>query len=167
MSDQEMRCLILPATGCRMLLPETSMEEIISVQAPEPIKDAPPWIVGALRWQHWHLPVASWAQLMERAESEPVDNAMAAVVKALGGPNRMPYFGILCQQPPVMVTVTADQIEPVDSGSRLGLLATVSIDGNQLLIPDLERTTQLVAHAAYGTLPMTMHGVGELGRSAQ
>jgi len=162
MSEPEMRCLILPLTGCRVLLPEASIEEIVNVTAPEPIKDAPAWVVGALRWQHWHVPVAAWAQLMDRADTEPVDHAVAAVVKALGGPNRMPYFGILCQQAPTMVTLAEDSIEPFESDhSQLGLLATVSIDGDELLIPDLERTAQLVAHAAYGTLPMTMHGVGE------
>ena len=165
MSDQEMRCLTLPVTGCRLLLPEASMEEIVSLHAPEQIKDAPPWIVGALRWRHWQVPVAAWSQLMDRVDTEPRDNAMAGVVKALGGPNHMPYFGILCQQPPTMVSFTEDRLEPIESGgSQLGLLATVSLDGEELLIPDLERTAQLVAHAAYGTLPMTVHGTGESGR---
>ncbi len=159
MNDQTISSIVVPTTNAKLLLPNTAVATMISFVEPNPIKDAPHWILGSIVWQNWQVPLASWSQLLHLADYEQLRNARIAVLKALNAPKRMPYFGILAQGFPRLARLTPDSLADLpDDQTRqiqghIAVVDEVMLDDQVVMVPDIERLTQLVAHAAYGALP--------------
>ncbi len=164
MNDQSISSIVVPTTNAQLLLPNTAVATMISFVEPSPIKDAPNWILGSIIWQNWQVPLASWSQLLHLADYEQLRNARIAVLKALNAPKRMPYFGILAQGFPRLARLTPDSLTDLPeeharlTQGHIAVIDEVQLGEQAVMVPDIERLTQLVAHAAYGALP----GVAEM-----
>jgi hypothetical protein len=78
------------------------------------------------------------------------------IVKSLSDSARLPYLGILITDIPKLVTVQLDQVTHTsDERKSLGVFCHVQLQEQAAVIPDLDRLTHLVTHAAYGILPIT------------
>src|SRR3546814_16581963 len=55
----ELRGVLITIAGGRLLLPNASMAEIISLSDPERVPQAPGWLLGRVRWQ---IGRASWRE---------------------------------------------------------------------------------------------------------
>ncbi|QKK03648.1 MAG: chemotaxis protein CheW [Pseudomonadota bacterium] len=158
MSETEVRSVLVPLTGVDMLLPNATVAEIVNYSEPEPIPDAVDWVLGTVVWQGWQVPVISFARLAEESEQEPSKGkgARLCIIKTLIDRERMPYMAILAQGKPRLATITEDNFDEITSeGNPIAVAGRVSIEGREALIPDLDRLGHLVAHAAFGALPLT------------
>jgi chemosensory pili system protein ChpC len=156
MAETEIRSVMVPITDAELLLPNASVAEIVAYSEPEAIDQAPDWLLGNVLWRGWQVPVISFGVLTERLEAEPVDGAKFCVTKSLISNERMPYIGILAQGFPRLVTVTESVLTEVpDSSSHIALAGKVIIGDRDAIVPDLDRIGQLVAHAAFGALPVS------------
>ncbi len=156
MSDTEVRSVLVPIVGTELLLPNASIAEIAGYSEPAPIADAPDWVLGNILWHGWEVPVISFGALTERQPGEPVDEARICIIKSLVVNQKMPYVGILAQGFPRLVTVTeAGLTEVPESDSHIAIAGQCVLGDREAVIPDLDRVGQLVAHAAYGALPVT------------
>jgi len=156
MAESEVRSVLIPITGAELLLPNAAIAEIVAYSRPEEIEQAPEWLLGNVLWHGWQVPVVALGVLTERQDREPLENAKICITKSLIGNRRMPYVGILAQGFPRLVTVTSTGMTEVpDSSSHLALAGQVIIGDREAWVPDLDRISQLVAHAAYGALPLT------------
>src|SRR5699024_10021176 len=107
-------------------------------------------------WHGWQVPVISFASLIEAAEEERTDKARICILKTLVDTDRMPYMAILTQGHPRLVTVTADTLEEIDSERNpIAVAGRAQVEDSEAIIPDLDRLGHLVAHAAFGALPLT------------
>jgi len=156
MSETEIRSVLLPVTEADLLLPNASIAEIVGYSAPEPIEQAPEWLLGNILWHGWQVPVAAFAMLTEQQHSEPVEGAKICVTKSLIDNERMPYIGLLAQGFPRLVTVTEAALTEVpESSTHIAIAGKVIIGDREAWLPDLDRIGQLVAHAAFGALPLS------------
>lgn len=156
MSETEIRSVLVPVTEADLLLPNASIAEIVGYSSPEPIEQAPEWLLGNILWHGWQVPVASFAMLTEQQHSEPVEGAKICVTKSLIDNERMPYIGLLAQGFPRLVTVTETALTEVpDSSTHIATAGKVIIGDREAWLPDLDRVGQLVAHAAFGALPLS------------
>ena len=71
-TSREIRGLMIPVTGTRVLLPNATVAEVITYSVPEKIADAPAWLLGRLSWRGWRLPLFSFSMLTGRAAQETV-----------------------------------------------------------------------------------------------
>jgi len=156
MSENEIRSVMVPLSGVDVLVPNATMAEVVSYTEPEPIPEAVDWVLGTVLWHGWQVPVISYARLIEQAEEEDTRGARLCILKTLVDTDRMPYIAILAQDHPRLTTVTEDSIEEIESDSQpIAVAGRVSLDGREAIIPDLDRLGHLVAHAAFGALPLT------------
>lgn len=156
MSEREIRSVLVPISGSDLLLPNATMAEIVGYSRPAPIEQAPDWLLGNILWRGWQVPVISFNVLTEQMEEEPVDGAKFCVTKCLATHERMPYISILAQGFPRLVTVTEDGLTDVpDSSSHIAIAGKVILGDREAWLPDLDRLGQLVAHAAFGALPVS------------
>src|SRR5512142_1623373 len=119
-TSREIRGLMIPVTGARVLLPNATVAEVITFSAPEKIPNAPEWLLGRLSWRGWRLPLFSFAMLTGTAPQETVSNAKVAVLKALSGNAKMPFIAMLAQGFPRLTTITPDLLIPTgDSGEHV------------------------------------------------
>lgn len=157
MQDTEIRSVMVPLTGVDLLIPNTTIAEVVAYSEPDPVPDAVDWLLGTITWHGWQVPVISFSTLIESAtESESTGGARICITKSLIDNERMPYIGILAQGHPRLTTVTSDNFTEISSeGNPIGVAGRAEIDGHEAVIPDLDRLGHLVAHAAFGALPVT------------
>lgn len=156
MSDSEVRSVLVPIVGTELLLANASIAEIAGYSKPMPIANAPDWLLGSIQWHGWQVPIISFGALTETQPGEPVDEARICIIKSLVVNQKMPYVGILTQGFPRLVTVTeAGLTEIPESDTHIAIAGHCVLGDREAVIPDLDRIGQLVAHAAYGALPVT------------
>lgn len=158
MSEQplprEIRCVLVPAGDLRLLLPNATVAEVITLPTPEPVEDAPEWLLGRIAWRGWRVPLVSFAKLAGAGEGDPDLAVRVAVFKALGGNPDLPFIAVLTQGFPRLTTLNAELIIPTHDGTALpdGVRAQVLVRDDVAVIPDLEaierQLTGLLADAA-------------------
>ncbi|HEY0179176.1 MAG TPA: chemotaxis protein CheW [Dokdonella sp.] len=146
---REIRGVMVPVTGSRVLLPNASVAEVISYARPEPVPHAPAWLLGRLPWRGWRLPLFSFPMLAGLHAEEDRANARVAVLKALGGDAGMPFLALLAQGFPRLTTITPELLIPTsdESPRAPGVRAEVLVRDDRAIIPDLDAIEAMVAQA--------------------
>lgn len=146
---REIRGVMIPVTGGRVLLPNATVAEVITYTTPEPIADAPAWLLGRLGWRGWRLPLFSFPVLAGHAAEESTRNARVTVLKALGGNAKMPFIAMLAQGFPRLTTITSELLVTTGDHAELGtgVHSEVLVRDDHAVIPDLARIEELVALA--------------------
>ncbi len=144
MSEQplprEIRCVLVPVGDLRLLLPNATVAEVITLPTPEPIADAPEWLLGRIAWRGWRVPLVSFTKLAGAGEGDPDLTVRVAVLKAAGGNPELPFIAVLTQGFPRLTTLNAELIIPTHDGTALppGVGAQVLVRDDVAVIPDLE-----------------------------
>lgn len=156
MSEGEIRSVIIPLTGMEILVPNATVAEIVNYAEPQSISDTPAWLLGMFLWRGWQVPLISFAVLAETVHEENTQNARVCVTKSLIDNPRMPYFAILAQSFPRLNTIkSTDMVEVATDVNPIAVAGRVIVTEREVTVPDLDRLGHLVAHAAFGALPVT------------
>jgi chemosensory pili system protein ChpC len=83
------------------------------------------------------------------AEEESSENARVAILKALSGHARLPYFGVLTQGFPRLTLISQDMLVPDEDAGELptGVREQVRVHGEPAWIPDLAAVENLIVEA--------------------
>jgi len=149
-TSQDIRGVLIQVAGGRLLLPNATIAEVLSYADPEPVAGAPDWLLGRIRWRGWQLPLVAFARLSGIAEEQGGLGSKVIVLKALGGDPKAPYFAILTQGFPRLVTVARDTVvtdTTSDEALPEGVQARVLLNEDEALLPDLEHIEVLVGQA--------------------
>ena len=143
------RGVLIQVADARLLLPNATIAEVLSFSEPDPIADAPDWLLGRIRWRGWQLPLVGFSRFTGTGRDEGGLGSKVIVLKALGGDPKHPYFALLTQGFPRLVTVAESALQAVDDGDELpeGVLARVRLNEDEALLPDLAALEQHVTHA--------------------
>jgi chemosensory pili system protein ChpC len=139
-STQEIRGVLIQVEGARLLLPNAAISEVLSFAPPDAVPGAPDWLLGRIRWRGWQLPLVSFARLSGVADEQGGLGNKVIVLKALGGDQRAPYFALLTQGFPRLVTVSRERLvsDPeAQSGLPEAVSALVALNDDEAWIPDL------------------------------
>lgn len=139
-TSNDIRGVLIQVTGARLLLPNATIAEVLSYAQPESVDDAPEWLLGHIRWRGWRLPLIAFSRLAGIAEENAVLGNKVLVLKALGGNSKLPFFALLTQGFPRLVTVAHDELsEDALDGETLppGVQARVLLKEDAALLPDL------------------------------
>lgn len=147
-AELDIRGVLIQLTGTRLLLPNATIAEVLSYAEPDPVADAPDWLLGRIRWRGWQLPLISFSRLAGIAGEQGGMGNKVLVFKALGGSPRAPFFAVLTQGFPRLVTVSRHGLAvEEDSGLPTGVLARVSLNEDQAYVPDLQAIESLIVDA--------------------
>lgn len=146
---REIRGVMIPVTGNRLLLPNATVAEVITYSQPEKVANAPGWLLGRLSWRGWRLPLFSFSMLSGQSRTENYTNARVAVLKALGGNAKMPFLALLAQGFPRLTTITPDLLIPSgdENAHPDGVRAEVIVRDDRAVIPDLGLIESMVVDA--------------------
>lgn len=144
---EEIRGVLIQIAGARLLLPNATVAEVMSFAPPEPVAGAPDWLLGRTRWRGWEVPLIGLSQLAGVADEHGGLNSKVLVLKALGGNPKAPYFAILSQGFPRLVTVSHSALKVVEDGAQLPpmILAAVRLNEDEAYVPDLASVETLIA----------------------
>ncbi len=145
----DIRGVMITVTNGRVLLPNATVSEVITFAEPDPVPNAPSWLLGRIRWRGWRLPLVSFARLAGYAETEGELGAKVVVLKALGSNPKLPYFAMLTQGFPRLVTVSAEGLLEAGDGGEVppGVLMPVLLRDDPAVVPDLAQIETRIAEA--------------------
>jgi len=137
---REIRCVLVPVGNLRLLLPNATVAEVITMPAPEPVEGSPAWLLGRIAWRGWRVPLVSFNALAGVGEGDSEQTVRVAVLKALGGHAELPFIAVITQGFPRLTTLNAELIIPTHDGAPLppGVKAQVLVRDDIAVIPDLE-----------------------------
>jgi chemosensory pili system protein ChpC len=107
-------------------------------------------LLGRIRWRGWQLPLIAFARLAGIADERGGLGSKVVVLKALGGDPKAPFFALLTQGFPRLVTVSqAALAAAAGEGEALpaGVQARVVMNEDAALLPDLEQVELLIGQA--------------------
>lgn len=147
--QRDIRGVLISVTGGRLLLPNASVAEVITYSEPEALGNAPDWLMGRVRWRGWRLPLISFSRLAGWADEGGQMGAKVAVLKALGGNPKLPFFAVLSQGFPRLVTVSAAALSESHDikDLPLGVHARVTLNDDPAVVPDLMSVELLIQKA--------------------
>ena len=139
-SNDEIRGVLLQAGEERVLLPNATVAEVLARVPVESIAGTPAWLPGQIRWHGWQVPLVSFAQLTGMAEEQVGANSKIVVLKSLSGGEAMPYFALLTQSFPRLVSVPRDGLlaDATEEQLPTGVQMRVLLGDEAALLPDLE-----------------------------
>lgn len=143
------RGVLIQVAGTRLLLPNAAIAEVLSYPTPEPVPGAPDWLLGRIRWRGWRLPLLSFSRFAGWSEEEGQLGAKVAVLKALGGNPKLPYFAVLSQGFPRLVTVSRAALAESHDIKELplGIHSKVVLNDDAAVVPDLVSLELLIDKA--------------------
>lgn len=148
----EIRALLAPIDSGNVLLPGSTIAEVIDFTEPEPFQDGPGWLLGEVRWNGWQVPVVDFAQMAGIGETiGDLSNTRIVVVKTHSDSASVNLVGILITGLPKMRKVTTGNL--VEDGSTMdsaaGVYSRVSVEDDSALIPDLQALASGIEEAVY------------------
>jgi chemosensory pili system protein ChpC len=145
----DIRGVLIQIAGARLLLPNATIAEVLSFADPEPVENSPDWLLGRIRWRGWQLPLIAFARLSGIAEEKGGLGSKVVVLKALGGNAQAPFFALLTQGFPRLVTVSSNALVAEDNDTPLpaGVRARILLNEDAALLPDLEQVEHLIGEA--------------------
>lgn len=147
--QRDIRGVLITVNQGRLLLPNASVAEVITFSDPEPVENAPAWMLGQIRWRGWRLPLLSFSRFAGWSNEEGQIGAKVVVLKALGGNPKLPYFAMLSQGFPRLVTVSRAALSESHGIKELpvGIHSMVMLNDDAAAVPDLMSLELLIDKA--------------------
>ena len=148
-TQADIRGVLIQLAGARLLLPNATIAEVLSYAPPEPVEAAPEWLLGKIRWRGWQLPLVAFAEMAGVGKEPAGLGSKVVVLKALGGNAKAPYFAILSQGFPRLVTVSQEGLVPDTDSAELplGVQSRVLMNEDTAFVPDLGAVEALITEA--------------------
>src|SRR4249919_2673132 len=149
--QNDIRGVLIAVARARLLLPNATIAEVLSFAPPTPVEGAPDWLLGRIRWRGWEVPLVAFSRMADIAPEAGGLGSKVVVLKALSGDVKAPYFALLTQGFPRLVTVSQDTVVADgghdDEALPAGVQARVLLNEDNALLPDLERVEAMIGEA--------------------
>jgi len=132
--------MLIPLHQGRLLLPNAAVAEVIGYRDPDPVQGATVWLQGTVSWHQRAIPVVDFERMLGRPDQAAGIRQRIAVCYALNPDEQRPMLGLVAQGIPRLLRVDRRAIESAFAGSAGGsaVRMTLSVGGEELLVPDLE-----------------------------
>ncbi len=140
------RAQLLPLSNMQMVLPNTCIAEVISLQTIEPIKKSPDWLLGMTRWRGIQIPVISFEIANGVSADESSKHTRIAVINSLNSKSELPFYGVITQGIPKLVTLEKTDISAIKKPHKTLPIALeqTMINDAAAIIPDQKKIEELL-----------------------
>lgn len=140
------RVQLLPLSEMQLVLPNTSIAEIINLLPIEPIKKSAGWLLGMANWRGIQIPIISFEQANGVSSNEPSKNTRIAVLNSLGSEKNLSFYGVITQGIPKLLSLDKTGITTIKKPDIALPIALeqVDINGVSAVIPDQKHIEMLL-----------------------
>jgi len=138
---KQLKSMLIPLQNTEILLPYSTVSEVIGSQPVSSIQDMPSWILGRIHWRQQEIFLISYEAALQ---NEPVNQAMVEkrilIIKALGNDPDFQFLALLIGGMPKLVNITPDNLTDVAHTDALHPLISrrVGINNREAVIPNIE-----------------------------
>lgn len=142
----DIRGVLIPIGGNKLLLPNANVAEIIAFREPASApQDAPDWLLGEFDWRQRRVPLAALENLLGGTYQGYTRGRIAICYSLLAG-DRSPYLGLVSDGIPHLVRVREEDVEPLslqpDDQDR-PVLARLRFKDEEVVIPDVAKLAEI------------------------
>jgi chemosensory pili system protein ChpC len=132
--------MLIPLRAGRLLLPSAAIAEVIGYRDPDRLADSAAWLQGKVGWRQREILVIDFERMLGLPDLGAGIRQRIAVCYALNAGGDWPLLGLVAQGIPRLLHVTPAAIESARGGTGGGspVRMTVSVAGEELLVPDLD-----------------------------
>jgi chemosensory pili system protein ChpC len=140
------RVQLLPLSEMQLVLPNTSIAEIINLLPIEPIKKSADWLLGMANWRGIQIPTISFEKANGVSSSEPSKNTRIAVLNSFGSDKDLSFYGVITQGIPKLLSLDKTAISTIKKPDIALPIALqqVDINGVSAVIPDQKQIEMLL-----------------------
>ncbi len=142
---QQLHAQVIPVGGGDVILPNTSIAEIIPYMAPKKLTNAPSWFLGLLAWRGLQIPLISIEAATGGKAVNAAKTSRIAVINAINNDSKFHFFAFLTQGIPHLAKITRDALVSAPPGEKSqNVLANASLAGDRVMVPDIEKLGALI-----------------------
>ena len=132
--------MLIPLRSGRLLLPSAAVAEVIGYRDPDRMPDAAAWLQGKVDWHQRKILVIDFERMLGRPVSGAGIRQRIPVCYALNPGGAWPLMGLVAQGIPRLLHVSPEALESAQGGAGgdSPIRMTVSVAGEELLVPDLD-----------------------------
>lgn len=119
------KSLLLPMKSSSVIVPNTAIAEIVSVEHVLPVNDAPSWMLGYLSWRRRSVPLLSFDAVQQGEPDFLTPSSKIAVLYSISDDDTFPYMALLMQRAPKVINVTDDMIKQAGADQNSGNIKLV------------------------------------------
>ena len=154
-NNQFIKSIILTLKNELVVVPNSAVAEIISVQDVKEVKDSPQWVLGKARWRGVVLPVVSYeAAGGDNAQAVNINTQVAVMYSvsesSSDNEKKYPYIGLAMHGVPHVSTFSRDQIKTDEQASSVHPMVAqkVRINGAAAGILDIYAIEEMLQQAS-------------------
>ena len=147
---QEVYSLLLPIVDSNLVLPNTSVAEVMPFVNVESKSNAnkplPDWVIGFVNWRGSRVPLLSIERINGIDDIGEVRRSRIAVVHTLNKNDKVPFIGILVQGIPRLVPATEDNCQEQPKSGKLtkGVKMHVQLEKRDAIVPDIDAIEKMI-----------------------
>ena len=140
----EIPSLLVPMSGCKLVLPTVSVAEMVVYQAPQVSLDSssetPQWFLGNFLWRGVQVPMVSYEVLNNDNLPSIKDDSQLIILNRTGVDSKLNFICMPTQGIPRLSRVAANEIsENTRLSAKLYDQMQVFVAGEQAAIPNIEK----------------------------
>ena len=118
--------MFLPLQMDGMLLPDTSVVEVLAVQNIIETSGSPEWYIGSISWRGMQLPLVCFESLNGAMTVQPEQVERVAIVRGTADHGHLPYYALVICGKPELFMIAEEDIE-VHEGRPRGRAEAMSV----------------------------------------
>lgn len=140
------RCLMMPFHGFNALMPNTAVAEVVAYEEPRSGDQGPAWLKGFFAWRGIAVPVISLERIVGARDGVITSHARLVIFNTLSDDAKLPFIAMVAEGIPRLVALKGDSLHyaPGHSDEETGVYARLLVDGNAVVVPDLEVIEKMV-----------------------
>ncbi|MEE8378804.1 MAG: chemotaxis protein CheW [Gammaproteobacteria bacterium] len=148
-AESIVRTQIIPLTGMNLVLPNTSIAEVINYSTPSAVEGAPDWYLGVVSWRGINIPLVSFEKANDVKAARKSKSTRIAVLNGVSGNDKLSFYGVVVQGIPRLASLEESSIQEVAKPAvSLPLaLAQVTVAEQDAVIPDQIKIEKLLKQA--------------------
>lgn len=132
-------CMLIPLQQHYLLLPHTTLAEVVPMPELGETPNKPPYWVGQCQWHSWQIPVIDLESLVENRVASWADANKLCVLRGINEATSISVYGLPCYGVPQLIHLTESALQPVvDAADSKYLHCQVQIGSNIAYIPNLD-----------------------------
>ena len=140
MTTEAVRSLFIPVAGANLVLPNAAVAEVVAYSEPQPVDDAPAWLLGKVSWRDQVIPLISFEAAAGWCMPAPGMRSRIAVFNAITGNPKVRFYAVLTQDIPHLMKIDNSVIAAGtdDPGMPAAVLSNIMVNGEPAQIPNLD-----------------------------
>lgn len=144
--ESKVRSQLISLAGLNLVLPTTSIAEVIGYTDPQPSEGGPDWLLGFTEWRGVRIPLISFEAANGGTPAKPDRRSRIVVLNGIGGDEQLPFFGMVVQGIPRLMqldTTSISAIAPPETTHPLALQHTL-VQEQEAVIPNQDKLENML-----------------------